>query len=62
MVTKSKKQSRAKGKKGKVKVLNLKKETVKSLSGNEARNVRGGLASELSLTGPKSRVRATSTL
>ena len=62
MVSKSKNQSSAKGKKGKVKVLNLKKETVKSLSSRESRNVKGGAASDLTLVGPKSRVRATSTL
>lgn len=42
MVTKTKKQSGAKGKKGKIKVLNLNKETVKDLTDDEAKGVRGG--------------------
>ena len=61
MVSKSNNQSSAKGKKAKVKVLNLKKETVKSLSSRESKDVKGG-ANDLTLAGPKSRVRATSTL
>ena len=59
MVTKTRKESA--NKKMKVKVLNLKKETVKSLSSKESRDVKGG-ANDLTLAGPKSRVRATSTL
>ena len=62
MVSKSKSESSAKGKKGKVKVLNLKKETVKSLSSKESSDVKGGAMSELTIIGPKSKVRATSTL
>ena len=42
MVTKTKKQSGAKGKKGKIKVLNLNKETVKNLTDDEAKGVKGG--------------------
>ena len=42
MVTKTKKQSNAKGKKGKIKVLNLNKETVKNLTDDEAKGVKGG--------------------
>jgi len=54
MVTKTTKQGGVKGKKGKVKVLNLKKETVKSLSGKEAREVKGGVLSTLRSTGRSS--------
>ena len=44
MVTKTRKQGGVKGKKGKIKVLNLKKEMVKRLSGNEARDIKGGIS------------------
>lgn len=62
---KTKKQGSEKGKKGKVKVLNLNKETVKDLANDEAKGVRGGVLSGLSLVGDRSersKVRATSTL
>ncbi len=42
MVTKTKKQGGAKGKKGKIKVLNLNKETIKDLTDDEAKGVKGG--------------------
>ena len=51
IVNKTTKQSGMKGKKGKLKVLNLKKETVKSLSAKEARDVKGGVISTLRSTG-----------
>ena len=45
MVTKTKKQSGEKGKrKGKTKVLNLKKETMKDLTDDETKGVKGGLS------------------
>ena len=62
MVTKTEKQGGAKGQKGKIKVLNLKKETLKDLTAVEAKHVKGGDQINLSLAGPRSRVRATSTL
>ena len=42
MVTKITKQGESKGKKGKVKVLNLRKETVKHVTDEEAKHVKGG--------------------
>ena len=64
MVTKTKKQSGEKGKKGKVKVLNLHKETVKNLTDNETKDVKGGVLISLDLIDAqsKTKVRATSTL
>ena len=43
MVTKPKKQSGEKGKKRKVKVLNLNKETIKDLTVGEVKRVKGGI-------------------
>ena len=43
MVTKTNKQSGAKGKKGKVKVLTLNKESVKTLTGQQKKQVKGGI-------------------
>jgi natural product precursor len=61
MVSKAKKENA--GKKKKIKVLNLNKETVKNLTDNETKDVKGGAIS-LSLVGGGGRsfVRATSTL
>ena len=42
MVNKPKKQSGGKAKKGKIKTLNLNKETVKELTDDEAKGVKGG--------------------
>ena len=42
MVNTSKKQSGGKAKKGKIKTLNLNKETVKELTDEEAKGVKGG--------------------
>jgi hypothetical protein len=42
MVTKTKKQGGVKGKKGKIKVLNLNKETIKDLTDDETKGVKGG--------------------
>ena len=42
MVNKPKKQSGGKAKKGKIKTLNLNKETVKELTDEEAKGVKGG--------------------
>jgi hypothetical protein len=43
MVTKSNKQSNAKGKKGKVKILTLNKESVKDLTNEQKKQVQGGV-------------------
>jgi hypothetical protein len=48
---KTKKQAGAKGQKGKIKVLHLKKETLKDLTADKAQNVKGG-QNNLSLAGP----------
>jgi len=62
MVTKTKQQG-AKGKKGKIKVLNLNKETVKNLTDHETKNVKGGVIGlSLVADGSRTKVRATSTL
>jgi len=42
MVTKIKKQDEGKRKKGRVKVLNLRKETVKDFTDEEAKQIKGG--------------------
>jgi hypothetical protein len=59
---KTKKQAGAKGQKGKIKVLHLKKETLKDLTADNAQDVKGGDQINLSLAGPRGKVRATSTL
>ena len=41
-MVKTMKQGGVKGKKGKIKVLNLRKETLKNLSDDEAKGVKGG--------------------
>ena len=56
MVSRTKKQSA--GKKKKIKVLTLKKDTVKDLTGPEARKVKGGIIGLLSLVGVRSGVRS----
>jgi hypothetical protein len=51
MVTKANKQSNAKGKKEKVKILNLNKESVKDLTNEQKKQVKGGgLGTMLSTT------------
>ena len=55
MVSKPKKQDA--GKKKKIKMLNLKKETVKDLTGEQAKRVKGGLIG-LSLVGGRSRLQS----
>jgi hypothetical protein len=62
MVSKSKKENA--GKKKKIKVLSLNKETVKDLKDDEAKNVKGGVLISLDIIGApsKTKVRATSTL
>lgn len=57
MVTKTKKQRGEKGKKGKIKVLNLDKETVKDLTSEQTKRVKGGLIG-LSLVGDRSRLQS----
>ena len=42
MVTKSKKAAKKKGGKSRVKVLHLKRETIKGMSGSEKKKVKGG--------------------
>jgi len=55
MVSKSKKEHA--GKKKKIKVLNLEKETVKDLTGEQKKGVKGGLIG-LSLVGGQSRLQS----
>jgi hypothetical protein len=47
MVTKSNEQSNAKGKKEKVKILNLNKESVKDLTNEQKKRVKGGIISAM---------------
>jgi hypothetical protein len=51
MVSKSKKQSGGKATKGKVKVLNINKETLKDLTDEEAKSVKGGTLSYYQVSG-----------
>ena len=58
MVTKSKKAVKKKGGKSRVKVLNLKRETIKDLTGSQKKKIKGGGGARGGVVGMRSGVGA----